>query len=348
MNIKMAGLKTVITDKNKKNYFVMAREISTLWVRDKEFPKHYFLRLAYKKDSPDYKYFVPEAVLRKLWSAKELNSPEVIEVLKNKIKFENFCIKEGFSTPRILAHNEGASFFINEVELHIESAEFFKAFLEEILEANNVTGIFLKPLAGIQGRGCFKLQAEDLEDKQVLENVLKTMLTSEYIIQGTIKQHRQLNKIHANSVNTIRLDTYIDDTGEAKVLSGLMRFGVKGGIVDNARAGGFFMSVDLQKGVLKNVGLQPLSVGNNIYFEHPDTLIKLVDFPIPFVEEAKDLVKSAAEKLGGRFIGWDVAISEDGPMLVEGNSNYAIGMADTAYGGYMKHELFKEIVQKYA
>jgi len=345
---RLASLKSIATDKNKKNYFVIVKELSSLWIKDGEFPKQYFLRLAYKKGAPNYKNFTPESVLKKLWLSKELHSEATTETLRNKIKFEEFCRSKNIPTPKILGHNDEENFFFNGVRIRLEDSDLFLGLLKEVLQMTESNSVFLKPLAGIQGRGCFKINFEQLEDIQLVEEIFKTIVNSKYIIQETIKQHPQVSKIYAHSVNTVRLDTYIKEDGQVEILSGLMRFGVKEGIVDNPRAGGFFMPLDLQKGVLKDYGMQPLTVGNKIFYQHPDTLVSLVGYRIPYVDEAKALVKRAAKELGDRLVGWDVAISEDGPILIEGNSNYAIGMAETAYGGYMQHELFREIVKKYA
>ena len=49
---------------------------------------------------------------------------------------------------------------------------------------------------------------------------------------------------------------------------------------------------------------------------------------------------------GLRIIGWDVAISITGPIIVEGNSDYAIRVNDQAYGGYLAHPVLKEILDE--
>lgn len=348
MDTKLASLKSIATDKNKKNYFIIVKEVSTLWIKDKEFPKQYFLRLAYKKDSPNFKNFTSYSVIKNLWLSKELHSKESVEILRNKIKFNDFCQSKGISTPKLLAYNEGNHFFFDGVEIELDDIIVFKTFLEQIFEKNNGDGIFTKPLTGIQGKGCFKIKINDLENPQLVEELFNILSTSKYIIQETIKQHPAINKIYPGSVNTVRLDTYISGNGLVEILSGLMRFGIGGSIVDNASSGGFFVPVDLTKGILKSYGMQSLKTGNKTFYEHPDTLVKLAGYQIPYIDEAKDLVKKAAKELGDRLVGWDVAIAEDGPMLIEGNSNYDIGMSETAYGGYMKHEVFKEIVEKYA
>jgi glutathione synthase/RimK-type ligase-like ATP-grasp enzyme len=68
---------------------------------------------------------------------------------------------------------------------------------------------------------------------------------------------------------------------------------------------------------------------------------------IPFIPEAKDLVTKAASLMPGlRLIGWDVAIGENGPILVEGNSDYGLRGNDMHYGGYRTHPVFKKILEE--
>ena len=58
------------------------------------------------------------------------------------------------------------------------------------------------------------------------------------------------------------------------------------------------------------------------YIKHPYSGTIIPGFQIPFWDEAKKMVLQAALVLPNvRFIGWDVAIAKDRPLLIEGNSN---------------------------
>ena len=47
-----------------------------------------------------------------------------------------------------------------------------------------------------------------------------------------------------------------------------------------------------------------------------------------------------------RYVGWDIAITENGPILIEGNAAPQIGIGEIAYGGYKNHPLYSEILQE--
>ena len=42
-------------------------------------------------------------------------------------------------------------------------------------------------------------------------------------------------------------------------------------------------------------------------------------------------------------MGWDVAITPNGSLIIEGNHNYHIAMQEMAYSGCRSHPVFKEI-----
>ena len=81
---------------------------------------------------------------------------------------------------------------------------------------------------------------------------------------------------------------------------------------------GDFRFVVLQSGKLLTVGADKQG---NTFLKHPITNTSIVGFQIPFWKEAKDMCLKAAEKYPEmRFIAWDVAITENGPTFIEGNS----------------------------
>ena len=60
---------------------------------------------------------------------------------------------------------------------------------------------------------------------------------------------------------------------------------------------------------------------------HPDSGVYFSGFKIPMYKEAVELVVKAHKALYGiHSIGWDVAFTIDGPILIEGNDNWAISL----------------------
>jgi hypothetical protein len=143
-----------------------------------------------------------------------------------------------------------------------------------------------------------------------------------YIIQRRVRQHCELNRLNSHAVNTVRIVTINNGTDPVYVLSSVLRVGTKiTGSADNFSIGGLCVGIE-PDGQLQKYGFYKPSFGTKTEV-HPDTKIKFSDFKIPFYTEAVDTVcRAHAFFYGVLAIGWDVAITENGPVLIEGNDNF--------------------------
>lgn len=173
---------------------------------------------------------------------------------------------------------------------------------------------FVKPINLSGGNGISKVTSSRIDAGKYYDLIMKN--NGEYIIEETIIQHHEMNKINPNSVNTLRMVTLLKD-GEPKYLYTILRAGQGSAVVDNAGSGGVYTFVD-SDGVCR-FPFYDEKKGLTLE-EHPTTRMKIQGFEIPMFDEAVDYVMRAAlvePDLG--YIGWDVAITEDGPTLIEGN-----------------------------
>ena len=61
----------------------------------------------------------------------------------------------------------------------------------------------------------------------------------------------------------------------------------------------------------------------NEHSRHPASDESIDDFVLPMWRDAVDLALEAHARLNDApFVGWDVAISENGPLLIEGNQGF--------------------------
>ena len=67
---------------------------------------------------------------------------------------------------------------------------------------------------------------------------------------------------------------------------------------------------------------------------HPDTGVAIEGFQLPHWEAVADLARRAHDVARGMpAVGWDVAITPDGPVLVEGNTTFDVdGLQAPAVG----------------
>jgi hypothetical protein len=188
----------------------------------------------------------------------------------------------------------------------------------------NIDG-FCKQLMGSQGVGAFPLRISGgsiyVGEKSICADELSRKLSGPYLFQELVQQHAEMSVLHPHSINTLRLITFNRDNN-IEVFSGTLRIGTKGNRVDNWNAGGIAVSIDLETGRLRKKGFYKPGRGGAATI-HPDSNIVLEGFKIPCFDEAIDLVKKLHTYLYGiHSIGWDIGITPDGPIFIEGNDDW--------------------------
>ena len=154
------------------------------------------------------------------------------------------------------------------------------------------------------------------------------------LLEEKILQHEVLGRINPASVNTVRVATFLNKNNKADVHLAVFRLGRVHTSVDNTSRGGLVVGVNVNEGTLGE-GVYYTKYGRGRYTEHPDTGFKFAGLKLPYWEEITDLCQNAAEVSPFcRSIGWDVAITPDGPLLLEGNDHWFVNQAHT--NGYLQ------------
>ncbi len=185
--------------------------------------------------------------------------------------------------------------------------------LEKFL--SNKDSVIAKPLEGSSGQGIEKFAKADWQESvpKFLELLRQKSIG---ILEELVVQHERMSKLCPTSVNTVRIATLLGDKKQGIVYA-FLRIG-NGRVMDNVDCGGMAARVDLDSGKLLTVGADKQG---NTYEKHPKTGTPIVGFDVPFWEEAKKMCIDAAQKVPQmRFVAWDVAITNDGPRFIEGNS----------------------------
>lgn len=185
---------------------------------------------------------------------------------------------------------------------------------QEFLEFLDKHPVFMsKPYNGLGGADVKKEYVKDIENKKIyFDNVIdKGIFLEELVIQ-----HPNLNVLCEKSVNTMRIMTF-NDHGNPYILWMGLRVGNGINSIDNFHAKGMAIKIDIDTGKL--IG-KAIDKDLNQYEEHPITHVKFDGFQIPCFQEAKDLVlKASLESDKILVVGWDVAITPNGPVIIEGN-----------------------------
>ena len=186
------------------------------------------------------------------------------------------------------------------------------------------TKFIIKPIGLSSGRGIFSVannQSLTIEQfKDILQSKMGVCDISNLnvLIEEFITQHDVMSSINPSSVNTIRIySVYNNITDKLTFLSAVLRAGNSGSDVDNFHAGGVAYPINIEYGFVCGAGND---IDGNRHYFHPSTKVKMIGFQIPDWSKLKIFIEDVARVIPqGRFIGWDVAITQDGFELIEAN-----------------------------
>ena len=205
---------------------------------------------------------------------------------------------------------------INKGKVYLtESKEWLS--VNEFLEQNFV--YVLKKIDGECADGVslvknFEGRIISSEKEYTKAEYIRKLSSSRILIQECLQQHESIEKINPNCVNTIRIVTLADDNGN----------------------------------ILREFGFAHDAFGGKLS-AHPLTDVIFKDYQLPYWNEVKELVINAHKQFYElESIGWDIVITPNGPVILEGNDDWEIGGPQDTSGGLKKRwiELTKKEYKK--
>lgn len=249
-------------------------------------------------------------------------------LLENKYLFSIVCNYLHIPTPKLIAKYSKGKILFNETIFSLQE------FCEKLPENSH---LFFKIITATQGKGAFafdKINGKYFVDNQsvslekLLDNILKN---EEYIIQERLIQHEELNKLYPYSLNTLRIVSVIDD-GKVSILGAVLRMGVGRSVVDNWHQGGVAVGIT-DNGELMHWGLFMPGRGTKTDC-HPNTGIAFNGFKLPYWRETVALLTETHSKFASiKAVGWDIAVTPKGPVVIEGNVYFDIAILQACTGG---------------
>lgn len=224
---------------------------------------------------------------------KRFNDPAYTDVFDDKRKF-----------------NRAFDPFLNRrwLDLETSSEEDFEKFLK-------VCPCFMaKPAKGMCGKGIERLSVSEFDSPDEIKSYL--MEKSLYLLEEVVSQHPVMSGLHPHSVNTCRVVT-ITGNGKTNVAVAYLRIG-NGKPVDNFNSCGMVVPVEEDRG---EVIYPAINKKGELFETHPITGTAIIGFKIPMWQQVLNL----AEKAGAvvpqvGLVGWDIALTEKGPLIIEGNN----------------------------
>ncbi len=202
--------------------------------------------------------------------------------------------------------------------------------------------MFVKPATGMGGGGIVKA---DFPNKKLYTNdavhpieTLKQIVEKDvWVLQKEVVQHPELNRINPHAVNCLRINTVLENHRPV-FISSFMKIAAGSAVVDNWDKGSMLVGVDHPAGTLKAEGYYKLKfINQEVVDRHPDTGVVFKGFQLPFYQETVDMCLRAHEYHYGTFmLGWDVAITPEGPVIIEVNCEPTLHAQQMIFGGMRK------------
>lgn len=319
---------------DKKNPNQIKTEIQAYKKFWKCYPHDYFLCDLYRKDNPitteELINYIPGFFWYYLYLPNH-TSYNFSMIINNKILTEQYFQGLNIPQPKTLCRIINGTLYSPQMQ----RCTFHQ--VQHELNDNSYEKLFVKPAWGGGSKGINIFHKNESEvyttrqnrvfDQNFLSEIGKT---NDYIIQPGVVQDPGISKIYPGSVNTCRLITENID-GVSRVVCGVLRIGRGQNEVDNASAGGLFLKIDIPSG---KVGDQAMSYDAEKFTEHPDTRFVFQNFKISPWEEIRKFATESADKLPFfTHLGWDIALTVNGPIAIETNLNPGIEVLQIPYGG---------------
>lgn len=205
--------------------------------------------------------------------------------------------------------------------------------------ANHYGNFILKPLNMSQGRGiCF--WGKEMKDADAALQLIIDSNVGEVMSEEIIQQDPEMEAFHPTSVNTIRYVVDYHKNGVDRLFA-FIRIGVGDSKVDNTSAGGICAAIDLETGVVVSKGLRR---NGEQFICHPNSGKQIIGTQIPKWKELNEMIeKLRPQNSPVHLVGWDLALSQKGWCIVEGNWGPSFigiqGCLDTGYKSVMKRVL---------
>lgn len=266
-----------------------------------------------------------------------LNPLKFNVTLTNKYVQKNLLMGFGLPTPRLIA-TVGHKY-------EIQTLDDLHKFLSDCDR-----DIVVKPISGMGGLNVLILTHEDhrfhmLGEHYTPERIWRHMepiLEKGFLIEEKISNNRQISSIYPYSLNCFRVNTVKLNNIWKVIYPFSLKVGCGKNVVDNLRSGGILLILDKEgRSKIAYVGSP-----NEVITHHPDSGAPLIGIQLDNTKAVCELALQASQKFGYMgTIGWDIALTEKGPVVIEGNNQWG-AESQALLGGRVTDEM-AQILEKH-
>ncbi len=249
---------------------------------------------------------------------RALNRGVDLSPLDDKQAFWELCRSRGLATPPIL--------------LSFAAGECSRPAAGESLHRN----LFFKRRLGLRGRGAARWLFDEgsglytnaatgkrLTGPELIEGYRKISLRRPYIAQPCLSDHPAIADIGNGTLSVVRIMTVVRPDGTIGEFASLFKTPMRETFLTNLVDGALFSPVDTARGVLREAFADEL--GKPLHTCHPVSGVRVAGRALADWREAVALACAAHAALPQvAVIGWDMALTGEGPRLLEGNHGMSV------------------------
>ena len=256
-----------------------------------------------------------------------LNPPNYRKLSQNKIAEKAILGGYGIPTPKLLGFLH-PTFGRTTTGMPLRNPRE----LSHMLVVAGLSRVCFKMVEGWAGRGFIPASVELNGDSckiahmfegspRAPEEFCRRYLTAEdpsgRIVEAYVNQHDWYGSLNRTSVNTYRVWAIQKVDEWPVVIGAYLRFGLEGAIVDNSKPNAIVVPVDLETGRLT----PPIGLGfDRVPHRMAPSGVGLDGVSPAYLSEVLEVAKTALSIFPKiRFAGIDVAVSRDGPQVLELN-----------------------------
>jgi hypothetical protein len=229
-----------------------------------------------------------------------LNTPEASAVLGDKQRFHHWAASAGIRTAPLIGIFAGGQALGPDGQ--------------PLGDGATPVAFIAKPVDGSGGREVRIVTALDALPR-----------AGRFVLEELVTQHDYAQTIFPDAVNTIRVMIGQRPGSEPILIGAAHRFGTeRSAPTDNFKAGGIVSLVDPATGRLSEAVADLGGPGRCTLSHHPATKARIAGVIVPDWPSILSLAMQATKALPGlRYVGWDIAVTPSGPVVIEGNAGLA-------------------------
>jgi len=322
----------IVTPIYGSDYFKVFCRALRLWRKEEFSPKEALQLGLFKPDLSNAELSKCTSTAKMTRIMLSINPVSWQPLVRNKSIFYRYCTALGVPLPKLYAiffkTNAGWSYNGSVLASRDDWEKFFNLRLP--------SEFVIKPSDGFLGRrvnvftrtdkGCVDASGKQYNAPAIYVDLFSDPKYDSFIIQEHLKNHPELIRLtDTTALQTVRIITYVDTGGCCRIIHANLKLILGQAVVDNWQrglTGNATALASLSDGLLLGPAVAVTQNGSGLRTipTHPKTGIPFDQFRLPFWHEICSLVKDTALKfLPVRTIGWDVALTPDGPVILEGN-----------------------------